>query len=270
MRVFARERQEWVLAELRKAGRVEVAQLAEALNVSEDTVRRDLRALAAAGHLQKTHGGAVALDPARMSWATRADVAGQAKAAIADAAAALLEPNHTAMLDAGSTVLALAHALVGEHELRPLTIVTNSLDVALALDGEAGVTLVLSGGQWDPRSRYLVGPGAVAGIGRYRADWAFLGACALHPLVGATSVDALDAEVKRTMAATSLRVAVLADSTKYQTTATHAVCGPDDIDVLVTDAAADAEQWNDTPVRVLVAPALGATAGGRSTSTRTA
>ena len=249
MRVFAKERQAWILAELHRHGRVEVGALAEALEVSEDTVRRDLRSLAAEGHLQKTHGGAVVLDPAHMSRAARADVAAEAKRSIAAAAAPLVQPGQTLMLDAGSTVLALAHAL----SVRPLTVVTNCLDVALVFDADPDVTLHLSGGEWNRRSRYLTGPVAVAAVGRYRADWTFLGACALHPEVGATSVDARDAELKVAMAAAALRVVVLADSTKHATVAPHLVCPPEAIDVLVTDAADARESWSRHPAEVVVA-----------------
>ncbi|WP_193611665.1 DeoR/GlpR family DNA-binding transcription regulator [Nocardioides lijunqiniae] len=252
MRTFAEERQQRVLAELQQRGRVEVSTLARELAVSEDTVRRDLRALAAAGHLHKTHGGAVALDTGHLSWAARADVASDAKRAIAAAAVELVEPGDTVILDAGSTVLALAVALAGSSSHRPLTVLTNSLDIAEVFTGTPDVTLHLTGGQWDARSRFLVGPAATAGIAAYRADWAFLGTCALHPDAGATSVDPLDADVKRAMAAVALRVAVLADHTKHGTTAPHLVLSPDDLDVLVTDVAQAGQDWLDRATTVHV------------------
>ncbi|WKN48870.1 DeoR/GlpR family DNA-binding transcription regulator [Nocardioides sp. Arc9.136] len=253
MRVFASERQARVLQELHRRGKVEVTGLSALLGVSEDTVRRDLRTLAEAGHLQKTHGGAVALDPARMPFRTRADVAGAAKTAIATVAARLVEPGQTLFLDAGSSVLALAAAL----EVRPLQVVTNSLDVAALLEADEQVTLVLAGGRWDPHSRFFAGPTAVATLAAHRADWAFLGACALHPGVGATSVDPLDAEMKQTMAGAALRTVVLADATKHGSVAPHAVLGTDAIDVLVTEEVGDLEPWRLRGVDVLVAGGAG-------------
>ena len=175
-------------------------------------------------------------------------MAAEAKRSIAAAAAVLVQPGQTLMLDAGSTVLALAHAL----SVRPLTVVTNCLDVALVFDADPDVTLHLSGGEWNRRSRYLTGPAAVAAVGRYRADWAFLGACALHHEAGVTSVDARDAEIKMAMAAAALRVVVLADSTKHATVAPHLVCPPEAIDVLVTDAADAQESWSRHPAEVVV------------------
>ena len=102
--MFSQERQRRILTELEQRGRVEVAELAGRFGVSEDTVRRDLKALAGRGYLHKTHGGAVALDPGRMSWAARADLMGDAKAAIGALAATLVQPGQTVLLDAGRVV----------------------------------------------------------------------------------------------------------------------------------------------------------------------
>ncbi|MCZ2810098.1 DeoR/GlpR family DNA-binding transcription regulator [Modestobacter sp. VKM Ac-2979] len=252
MRVFARERQARILDELHRHGRVQVGELAELLGVSEDSVRRDLRALSTAGHLQKTHGGAVLLDPARMAWADRQDVATAAKDAIAEAAAAanLVQPGDTVVLDAGSTVLALARALT----VRPLSVITNSLDIALLFEADPEVDLTLAGGQWSRHSRYFSGSATAAALARHRADWAFLGACALDPEAGATSVDADDADVKAAMAQVARRTAVLADSSKHDTVAPHLVLPPSGIDLIVTEDEAAAVRWRDRDVQVLLAP----------------
>ncbi|HEX6340280.1 DeoR/GlpR family DNA-binding transcription regulator [Umezawaea sp.] len=251
MQVFAPERQARILSELRRNGRVEVAALAVLFEVSEDTVRRDLRALSAAGHLHKTHGGAVLLDTARMDWTARADVAAATKRAIGETAATVVRPGDVLLLDAGSTVLAFARALA----VRPLTVVTNSLDVALVFDADPEVDLALTGGRWDRGSRGLTGSAAVLSTARYRADWAFLGACALHPSVGATAVDPADADVKIAMADAALRTAVLADVTKHGHVEPHLVLPPDRISLIVTDAAEVSAPWLERHVEVLTPPA---------------
>ena len=155
--MFSQERQRRILSELEQRGRVEVSELAGCFGVSEDTVRRDLKALAGRGYLQKTHGGAAALDPGRMSWAARADLRGDAKAAIGALAATLVQPGQTVLLDAGSTVLELARRL----NARPLNVVTNSLDIAALFAADDGVALSLTGGDWDRRSRYFTGVSAL-------------------------------------------------------------------------------------------------------------
>jgi DeoR/GlpR family transcriptional regulator of sugar metabolism len=253
VRVFARERQARILEELQQHGRVEVSALASLLEVSEDSVRRDLRALSVLGHLQKTHGGAVLLDPARMDWADRADVAAAAKDAIAEAVAGadLVQPGDTVMLDAGSTVLALARAL----EVRPLSVITNSPDIARVFEADPEVELTVTGGRWDRRSRHLTGSATVATLARHRADWAFLGACALDPAAGATSVSPEDADVKTAMARAARRTAVLADSSKHDSVAPHLVLPPSGIDLLVTEDEDAAARWREQDVQVLLAPA---------------
>lgn len=97
-----------IRAELTRHGRVEVLALARRYGVSEHTVRRDLHALAGRGLLQKTHGGAVALNTAHLDWATRAETLLEAKERIGHAAAALVKPGQAVIVEAGSTTLALA------------------------------------------------------------------------------------------------------------------------------------------------------------------
>src|SRR6185295_4652010 len=109
--MFAEERRKAILARLSREGRVEVPGLTAEFGVSEDTIRRDLRDLAAQGFLQKTHGGAVALDMPNLGWEARSQLLPATKARIGRAAAALVEPGQTLMLDAGLTVLELARQL---------------------------------------------------------------------------------------------------------------------------------------------------------------
>lgn len=244
--MFAEERRKTILAMLTRDGRVEVAELATRFNVSEDTVRRDLRELAATGFLQKTHGGAVALDVPNLAWEARAQVLPAAKAKIGAAAAALVEPGQTIILDAGSTVLEVARHLTA----RPIRVITNSLDIANLLDGQAGVTLVLTGGEWDPVNRYLGSEQAVQTIGDYRADWVFLGACALHPQAGMTSLQASNAALKRAMLRSALKAVLVADHSKFDQVTAHFVAPLSALHAVVTDVAVD---WlREAGVQVIV------------------
>jgi DeoR family glycerol-3-phosphate regulon repressor len=114
---FAEERQRAIAQVLREAGRVEVSALAALYQVSEDSIRRDLRLLAARGLVQKTHGGAVALHLGAMPMAQRSDVKASTKGAIGRAAATRVQPHQTLFIDSGTTALALAQALgaAGPH-----------------------------------------------------------------------------------------------------------------------------------------------------------
>src|SRR3569623_349688 len=113
---FTAERQRRIAGMLREQGRMEVLELARRRQVSEHTVRRDLVARQEQGLLQRTHGGAVTLDTQRLGLGDRAAVLPEAKAAVGRAAAALVEPGQTVVLDAGSPPLAMARAL----PVRPL------------------------------------------------------------------------------------------------------------------------------------------------------
>lgn len=249
---FAEERRARILDWLRRHGRVEVLDLARMLGVSEHTIRRDLLELQAQGALQKTHGGAVALDTARLGFEARAAVLPQAKQAIGAAAAQRVRPGQTVILDAGSTTLAMARALTA----RPLTVVTNALDVAQCFDRDPAVQLVLTGGSWQPAQRALWGPAALGVLAGCRADWAVPGACALDAQMGVTASDEADAAVKRAMVAAAARTMILADHSKQRSVAPFAVASWREVHTLVTD-----RPWDEVAalgVEVCVAGEAGA------------
>lgn len=232
--MFMEERRQAILRALATESRVEVAALARRFKVSVDTVRRDLRALAATGVFQKTHGGAVALDVASLDWSSRAEIQRASKERIGKAAAALVSPNQTLILDAGLTVLAAARQL----RAQPLTVITNSLDIAGQLATNPAVALVVAGGVWDAAARYLSGEQALATLGAYRADWVFLGTCALHAEAGLTVQHAADAAMKRAMLEAGLRTVLLVDHTKFGNVAPHYVGPLEAVHTIVTDKKA--------------------------------
>lgn len=233
--MFAEERRKTILSVLTESGRVEVASLATRFEVSEDTIRRDLRELAAAGFLQKTHGGAVSLDVPNLAWDARAHLQPAAKTRIGAAAAALVEPGQTVILDAGHTVLELAKQLGA----RPLRVITNSLEIANVMANQPQTNLILTGGDWIPGDRYFSGEQAVRALAAYRADWTFLGACAIHPQGGVTVRNADDAVVKRAMLASGLRSVLVADHSKFGQLATHLVAPIQALHAVVSDEPPD-------------------------------
>jgi DeoR/GlpR family transcriptional regulator of sugar metabolism len=234
---FAEERQRDIARQLKEVGRVEVAALAMAYNVSEDSVRRDLQALAARGLVQKTHGGAIALQPGALPMGQRLEVQMDTKNAIALAAAAHVESNQSLFVDSGSTALAFARALCAPGAPRPLAVFTASLDVALLMSGEAHVTLRLAGGEWSPSTRAFLGDAAVDGARSWRADWAFIGACAVHPRLGLSAVEVHDALIKRAMLEGAAQRVLLCDSSKFDMVQSYAVATLDQIDRVISDAA---------------------------------
>lgn len=250
---FAEERQQQIAVRLRAQGRVEVGALAVEHGVSEDTIRRDLRALAARGLVQKTHGGAVAVHVQALGALDRAEVLPGPKQAIAQAAAARVEPHQCLFIDAGTTNLALARLLRDREALRPLTVVTHAWDVAQQLIDDPGITLVMAGGRWSPTVRGFLGPQAEATLRAHRADLAFLGTCALHPRTGLTSTDPDDARIKRAMIDSAARRVLLGDASKLERVAPHAVAPLEELDALITDTAVP---WLEGRLTVDLAPAL--------------
>ena len=243
---FTAERQRRIELLLREHGRVAVLELARILEVSEHTVRRDLLALQAQGVLQRTHGGAVTLDTSRLDMASRAAVLPEAKAAVGRAAAALIEPGQTLVLDAGSTPLAMARALT----VRPLNIITSCLDIAALFADDPQVTIAVTGGTWQRANRALWGPAATAMLAQCRADWAVPGACAIDATLGVSAPDEADAAMKRAMVACARRTLILGDHSKLASVAAFHVADWSQVHTLLLD-----EPWPEgtaagLPVRV--------------------
>src|SRR4051794_37563252 len=138
------QRRDLLLSRLERDGRLVAKDLAAELGVAEDSVRRDLRELAAAGLCQRVYGGALPISPAVADYATRGNVATASKQRVAAAALTLIRPGATVLLDGGTTALAVAHAL--PEDLR-ITLVTHSPTVATALLEHPDVEVYLLGGR---------------------------------------------------------------------------------------------------------------------------
>src|SRR6478735_12596803 len=151
--VAAEERLQWLAEQINAAGSITIAGSAEALSVSDMTIRRDLIELEERGTARRVRGGARAIAP--MSFAERHDIAARAKSRIAAKLAGLVPATGAVAFDASSTVMRLANALDAAREL---TVLTNGPDTFNALQGTAGVTPILTGGELEPATGSLVGP----------------------------------------------------------------------------------------------------------------
>jgi DeoR/GlpR family transcriptional regulator of sugar metabolism len=201
--------------------------------VSEDTVRRDLRELAAGGHVLRVHGGALPPPPAAASFAQRLHVAPEAKAHLAEAALPLLDGAEVVLLDGGTTALELARRLPPE---RDCTVITNSPPVAEALAAHPRADVVLIGGRLLKDSLVTVGAQTVESLRQVRADACVLGICSLHPELGVTTTHHDEAHVKRAMVEASAEVIALATADKLNTASPWVVGPLAEVTHLVTDA----------------------------------
>ncbi|MFG2875588.1 DeoR/GlpR family DNA-binding transcription regulator [Streptomyces sp. NPDC048337] len=238
---LAHQRRTLILDAVRRDGAVRVADLVGRLGVSDMTVRRDLDALARRGLVEKVYGGAVA--PAGASghepgFDAKADLEGDAKAAIADTAATLVEPGGVVAISGGTTAYAVATRLLGVPRL---TIVTNSLPVAELVrtadhdGGPDAPTLLLTGGSPTP-SAALVGPLADLVIASLHVDLLVLGAHGVAEGAGLTTPNLMEARTNRALVASARRVAVVADHSKWGVVGLSGFAALDQADWFVTDA----------------------------------
>ncbi|GAA3851123.1 DeoR/GlpR family DNA-binding transcription regulator [Streptomyces coacervatus] len=232
--MLAEQRHQLILQALRSVGTVTVTDLSGRLGASAATVRRDLLKLEEDGLLTRVHGGAVIEeDPAPFAEAAQAQVS--EKDAIAARAAMMIEDGQSVILDSGTTVHRLARHLHG----RRITVITNNLGVYEELVQDENVELMLLGGMVIRESRMLDGFMAEDNLRQVHADWLFMGACGVR--AGGQVMDTAVAEVpaRRAMIAAGEKVALLADSTKFPGTGMVKICGPEDLDAVVTDASPD-------------------------------
>jgi DeoR/GlpR family transcriptional regulator of sugar metabolism len=233
--MLARQRQEVILAAVRTTGGARVSELVERLGVSDMTVRRDIDELARRGLVTRVHGGATTAGSSvdEPGFAAKSGLQTAAKVAIATAAAALIEPGASVALSAGTTTRAVASALLGTPRL---TVVTNSLRVAEVFHDAArdDLTVVLTGGERTP-SDALVGPVAVAALGRLHVDWLLMGVHGMDAEAGFTTPNLVEAETNRALVRSARQVAVVADNSKWGVVGLSTIATLDEVDVVVSD-----------------------------------
>ncbi len=212
--MLAGERQQLILEALRESRTATVAELATRFGVTSETIRRDLKALEDTGLIHKTHGGVllrasvVPVQPFRV----RTGTAIAEKKAIARAAADLVEDGDTIIIDSGSTTGEVAKLLRGKREL---TVITNSLPVAMELGGVAGIRVLLPGGLLNDDGVALVGPDVERSLRRYQAAKAFIGVSGIDPAHGFSVSNVFEAEAKQAMIERVGKVIIVADHGKF-------------------------------------------------------
>lgn len=205
------QRKSEILALLKQQGQVEAKVLAAHYQVSEDTIRRDLREMAAEGLLQRVHGGALLASPAEAGLAERQRIAVTSKAQVAAAAARLIAPGQIVILDGGTTCAELARSLPRDM---PLTVVTHSPPIAVALAEHEKIEVVLIGGRLFRHSMVAVGAAALEALSHVRADLYFMGVTGVHTDAGFSTGDYEEAYIKRALSAQAAETVVLASNEK--------------------------------------------------------
>jgi DeoR/GlpR family transcriptional regulator of sugar metabolism len=238
--VLKEERQRRILELVDSEGRAVATELSKRLGVSGYTVRRDLDELAETGRLTRVHGGALSTTPT--AYADRQTHARTGKIATARAAAQLLRPGQTVILDGGSTALHLA-----EH-IRGATVITHSPVTATALAATNEVVLI--GGTLDPRAMVATGAATIAGYQEITADILFLGVWAIDAEHGISGGYREESELRRTMLHRARTVVGLADATKLDTVAPFRYAPATALTHLATDGERTSE-FEDLGIEIL-------------------
>ena len=227
------ERRDLLLARLAAEGKVLAKDVAAELGISEDSIRRDLRDLAAAGLCQRVYGGALPVSPAVADYASRTAIAVDGKDRVAHVAAGLVRPGSTVILDGGTTTLAVANALPRDLDA---TVVTHSPTVAVALLDHPGIDVFLLGGRLFRHSAVTCGAAAAEAAQAISADVFLLGVTGVHPEAGLTTGDAEEAAMKRTLARRAADTFVLASAEKIGAASRYTVLPLADVAGVITDA----------------------------------
>ena len=231
-----------VTLRLVRGGTASLAELAARLGVSEMTVRRDLDVLQGKGLVQRIRGGAVAVGDvgAQSGFAARQSWQADTKDRLARAAAALVAPGSTVLLDAGTTTVYVARHLVARHLVAraPLTVGVLSLHAAVCLADQPGIRLLIIGGECRPGERSLAGPLTARTLAELSFDLFIMSIGAVHAEAGWSEFTLEDAVVKQAALAQAARTVVVADATKLGVRAFARVAELAAVDALITDSSA--------------------------------
>ncbi|OZI07381.1 DeoR family transcriptional regulator [Siphonobacter sp. BAB-5385] len=225
-----------ILAQLEKEKSVTFASLSLELNVSEDTIRRDIDELANLGLLAKIRGGAMPRSAHPLTFKDRIGYLSEDKERMALKAIRLLRNGMTVFMDSGTSVYTLVSLLPVAIELR---VITNNAALIPLLGQYANIETQILGGKYNKEREILTGLLAVKAVEQFRADLFFMGVCSIDLQAGITATHQPEAELKRAMAAASLQVIALSDASKLGTQDPFAVCRLAEVSHIITERNAD-------------------------------
>lgn len=250
-------RQSEILDIVRTEGRVEVENLSSRLNVTVQTIRRDLSELEAAGVLDRVHGGAVLrAGVSNIDYEERRRLNDSAKAAIAQLCAAAIPNNSSLFLNLGTTTEAVARELLRHQNL---TVVTNNLNVANILIANESCEIIVAGGLLRRSDVGLVGDLTTQIIDQFKVDYAIIGTSSLDEDGDLMDFDLQEIPVSRAIIRQARNIYLVADASKLQRRAPARIASLADLDAIFTDQplpAALAQKCADWKTEVHVVPSV--------------
>jgi DeoR family transcriptional regulator of aga operon len=239
--LFLEERRSRISEIIETRERATVPELAARFGVSAVTIRSDLDALARAGGVIRSHGGALRREEAEdVPVVLKQTLHPEEKERIAEAAARLIRDGETIILDSGSTTARIA-SRIGSLRLNSLTVITNALNIAVALSELSNIRLIMIGGLYRQVSASLVGPQAEQVLRGLHADRLFLGVDSLDPEIGLMTPDVLEAQLNALMIEVSQEVVAVADASKFHRRSLSVIAGVEKLNKLITDKSASRE-----------------------------
>ncbi|WP_103665963.1 DeoR/GlpR family DNA-binding transcription regulator [Gracilimonas amylolytica] len=228
------ERHEIILKELKDNGKVNVQHLSNDLEVSEVTIRKDLRVLEEKGLLFRTHGGATQTNPytSDRPVSEKAKIRAGEKNAIAKEAVQLIGDYDSIILASGTTILAVARHIKSDHRLN---VITSALNVSLELSHHENVEILQLGGQLRPSSTSVVGPYAEQFLSGITCGILFLGVDGIDLDHGLTTSNLMEASLNQKFIEVAQYAVVVADHTKFGKRGFSRICGLDKIQHIITD-----------------------------------
>jgi DeoR family transcriptional regulator, fructose operon transcriptional repressor len=240
--MFSEERQSKILELLQRNGRLHISELSRMFGVSEVTLRTDLTTLARQGFLTRTHGGAVlrerSIFPGRatLNFGEEGVANLEAKRRIGRRAAEFVRDGMNILLDAGTTILEIARNL---KQRKDLTVITDSIPVAVELNDCDGITVILTGGMLRAASLAVIGPESWSMLERLHVQMAFIGARGVSLERGFFCGNTIEGETKKRMMACADKKFIVVDSTKFEQSSLVPFAAFSDFDCLLVDRIDD-------------------------------
>ncbi len=235
------ERQQVIINEVRIHSRVSLSDLSDKLDVSIDTVRRDVKELDALATLKKVHGGAVSLGFALHNYKEQNIYLHEKKSIIAKKAIALIPNRSVILISGGTTNLEMARLLPSKLKT---TVFTPSLPIAMQLTLHPSAEVIFIGGKLSKQAKIATGGKAIYDLSQITVDMGFIGTGYIDMQNGLTEFDWDVVQVKKAMIAASKKIIVPTISEKLNTNQCYKTCNLTDIDILITELDADSHELN--------------------------
>ncbi|WP_267403092.1 MULTISPECIES: DeoR/GlpR family DNA-binding transcription regulator [unclassified Chryseobacterium] len=226
------ERFEIILKELNEKKKVKFEDLALLLQVSEDTIRRDIDILHRNGLLSKARGGAILREKDPLTFHDRQSFLTKEKDIIALKVQSFLKDGMTVFMDGGTTICAVVNCMPLDIKLR---IITNNFSVIPLIDKFKNIELIMLGGNYEVDLAVTSGVTTCNEVSKYIADLFIMGTCAIDSGFGVSAVSVTDGETKKVMVESSKKILVLASQNKLGRAEAFKVCSIENIDSLITD-----------------------------------